>query len=403
MRQFKWIVFVILALFLAWRIVVVNISQHLAAEGNLAAMQWKWDTPHALLSKAASVALTDPNQARTFALDASSYNPVNGGAFLLLAVLQEREGNVLLAEKSADMAHFLAPRDADTQLSLGTFWAQRGQPIQALSHWGAAIEVRPALSGVLFPVMLDIVNAPQMRLSFAQALKDAPAWWGDFFMYALNNAAHEETLKAIYNVRKNQVNHVERRTYLDHLMSVGLYTDAYFVWLNGLQAGQISALGNIYDGGFEQDIDDEGFGWRPVVANGFKLAAEPTYGTIGQKALHISFQDMASARQLIHQFLMLDAGQYHLRGRVRLDNLSVGKGVQWLVNCAGSNGEALLTTSEHFTGGDEWRVFETELNVPADECQIQMMRLQIDAGSQDEQTDFTGSVWFDNLEIVKID
>jgi hypothetical protein len=402
MKQLKWLAFAVLVLFLSWRIVVVNISQQLAAKGSLAATQWKWDTPSALLNKAASLAQTDPNQARILALEAAKYNPANGGGFLLLAAMWEQEGKARLARKAADMAHFLAPRNADVQLPLGTFWAQRGQPIQALSHWSAAIEARPALSVTLFPVMLAIVDVPQMRLRYAQALRDAPTWWGSFFMYALNNAAHEETLKAIYNVRADKVGHAERSAYLDHLINNGLYTDAFFVWLNGLQASQISALGNVYDGGFEQMIDDEGFGWRPLVANGFKLATEPTYGNTGKNALHVALQETLPSRTLIYQTLMLDTGQYRLQGRVRLDNLSAGKGLQWALNCSDQDGKVLLVSSEHFIGADEWKKFESEFTVPVGKCAIQVLQLQIDAGVDTDQSTFAGSAWFDDLEIVNL-
>lgn len=401
MRRFKWWVFGVLALFLVWRIVAVNVSQHLDATGNAAALQWKRDTPRVLLSKARAMAQTDPDAARALALEAVLQNPANGRGYILLAALWEQAAKPLLAKQAAEMANLLEPRNADVQLALGNFWVQRGQPVQAVAHWGAALESRPALAKQLFPVMLSIVDTPALRLSAAQALQDAPAWWSSFFMYALNNAVHEATLKALYSVRTDQAGHAERRAYLDHLIGAGLYTDAYFVWLNGLQPGQIAALGNVYDGGFEQALDDEGFGWRPQAVDGLLLSAEPTYGNTGSNALHVAFQQRLTSRELLRQFLMLDAGEYRLKGKFRLDNLTAGKGVRWDVSCSDRDGNALLVSTEHFIGTDGWNKFEAEFNVPAEQCEVQSLRLQLNAGNDFDETAFSGSAWFDELEIEK--
>lgn len=402
-NQKKWLIFGVVTVFLAWRIVVVNVAQHLVAEGSPAALAWGPNTPQVLLSEAAVIASTDTKKARAIAENGVFYNPASGSGFLMLARLLELEGNMVLAKNAAKMAHFLAPRDADVQLPLGAFWLRRGLPVQALSHWGVAIESDSTLSKTLFPVILQIVNAPQSRLAAADTLASVPYWWDSFFMYALKNTTEEDTLKAIYLARNDKINHDQRRAYIDHLLDIGYYTDAYFVWLNGLQAGQLAALGNVYDGGFEQALDDVGFGWRPNLSKGFMLAAEPSYGHSGKKALHVAFQQRLASRDLIRQFLMLDAGKYRLVGKSRLEGLEVGKGLRWDITCADRDGRTLLVSTQHFVGSDSWNKFEAEFVVPSEKCEVQALRLQLNAGSNYEDTPFSGSAWFDDLEVVKVD
>lgn len=402
MKKSRLLVFSILALFLSWRIVVVNVSQYLAAADDAAALQWKRDTPSALMLKAADVVQSDPKLARNLALESSFYNPANGHAFLMLAMLWESEGKLTFASKAAAMADFLAPRDADVQLKLGSFWAQRGQPKEILSHWASALETRPALGEALFPVMLEIVDTPLMREKSLLALGDSPSWWGKFFKYALKNSAHEETLKALYNAKIKTIEQDERRAYLDHLINAGLYTDAYFIWLNSLNSSQITTLGNVNDGSFEQEITDEGFGWRSSKSNAFKLAAESTYGSVGEKALHLAFQNKVSSHPVISQFLMLDPGRYHLRGQVRVDNLVAGKGLRWSVVCAGVVNEQ-LTNSEYFIGSTDWTSFESSMEVPAKKCELQQLVLRTDSAMDYDATAYSGSIWFDNIEVVRID
>jgi hypothetical protein len=402
-KQKKWLIFGVVATFFAWRIIVVNIAQHLESENSPAAVAWGPHSSQALMIAAFDIANTDTKRAREVAEQVVFYNPVSGRGFWLLARFLELEGNLTLGKNAAKMAHFLAPKDAGVQLPLGAFWMRRGLPVQAITHWGAAIESNAKLTKTLFPVMLQIVDMPQSRIAAAEALAKVPGWWDGFFMYAMKNTTQEDTLKAMYLARSDKISHEQRRAYIDHLLAVGYYTDAYFVWLNGLQGAQLAALGNIYDGGFEQILDDEGFGWRPNLSKGFMLAAEPTYGHTGKKALHIAFQQRLSSRELIRQFLMLDAGNYRFKGNSRLDNLNAGKGVRWEIQCADKDGRALLLSSEPYIGTDGWNKFDMEFTIPAEQCEVQALRLQLNAGNDFEETPFSGSVWFDELEITKVD
>lgn len=404
MGKIKWLALGVVVMWLVWRIVVVNVSQHLAAENGAAALLWHRDNPDALLKQAADTAKANPERAQSLALAAMLQNPADGRAFLIMALLWEQEGKLAQAEQAARLADFLAPRRSEPQLQLGNFWARRGNAAEALPHWRRAIEMRDELRNSLFPLMLRLADAPPARPAFAGILNDPPLWWPSFFLYALNNAAHKETLKALYLARANSpggAEHVERRAYIDHLMHTGMWTDAYFVWLNGLNANQLSALGNINNGGFEHEIADEGFGWRPATGDGFALLAEPTYGCNGEKALHVSLMGQPSRHPLAHQYLMLDPGQYRLQGRVRLDSLSAGKGLLWVVACVNESGSSVLSRSEHFLGADHWKGFASDLVVPA-QCTTQKLSLEIDRGT-DSQTDYGGAAFFDDLAIKRLD
>lgn len=403
MKHGKWLIFGIVATFFAWRMIVVNVSQHLASKGSPAALVWGPHLPQVMFSEATVIAKSDTSRALEVAKDAIFYNPVSGRGFLKLSELLESQGNVALAKNAAKMAHFLAPHDDDVQLALGAFWLRRGLFVQALSHWNAALDSNGAMSKTLFPVMLQIVNVPENRLAAADALSSAAKWWESFFMYALKNTTQEDTLKALYLARSNNISYDLRRAYIDHLLEVGYYTDAYFLWLNGLQAGQLSALGNVNDGGFEQVLDDVGFGWRPKLTKGFMLAVEPTYGSGGKNALHIAFQQRLSSRDLVNQFLMLDAGKYRFAGRSRLENLEVGKGLRWSVSCVDKDGRTQLASTEHFIGSDGWNKFEAEFVVPSAKCEVQVLLLQLNAGNDFDDTPFSGSAWFDDFEILKLD
>ena len=401
-KKLKWWVFCVCALFLCWRIIAVNSANYFANNDDIAAAQWTDNHADAILMQAAELAKTDMQAARSLVQKAIWYEPVNGRIYLTLAQLLEQEGKPLLAKKAAEVANILAPREADVQLGLGSFWLQRGLPLPALKHWSAALEASPGLSSKLFPTMLRVAEVPELRNEFVQVIKQASKWWESFFTYALKNAVHEDTIKAIYEARGDKVEHAARRDYLDHLLAKGLYTDAYFVWLNGLKGGELSALGNVYDGGFEYPVADEGFGWRLLASNAIKVTTEPTYGHKGAKALHVEFNDNVGSTLIAYQTLMLDSGSYEFRGKARADSLSVGKGLLWSIKCIDLSATSPLSKSSYVTGTDIWQGFSVAFEVPDQKCPVQQLRLEVEGGANDDFSSYNGSAWFDELEIAKI-
>ena len=400
-KKLKWWLLCVSAIFLCWRIVAVNSANYFASNDDIAAAQWTGNHADAILMQAAELAKTDMPAARSLVQKALWYEPVNGRIYLTLAQLLEQEGKSLLAKKSAEIANILAPRDANVQLGLGGFWLQRGLPLSSIKHWSAALEASPGMSGNLFPTMLRVAEVPEFRNEFAQAIKLVSKWWESFFTYTLKNALHEDTIKTIYLARGEMVEHAARRDYLDHLLAKGLYTDAYFVWLNGLKNGELSALGNIYDGGFELPLADEGFGWRYLNNNAIKVTTEPTYGHKGAKALHVAFNDNVGPTLIVYQTLMLDSGSYEFRGKVRSDSLSIGKGLLWSIKCIDLGAESQISKSSYVTGTDIWQGFSVAIDVPSQNCPIQQLQLVVEGSANDDFSSYNGSAWFDELEIAK--
>lgn len=190
-----------------------------------------------------------------------------------------------------------------------------------------------------------------------------------------------------------------RKDYLNRLMRESIWTDAYFVWLNGLSETQQLALGNVYDGGFEQDAPEEGFAWRFTEVEGLSIKAQQTQGASGLNALHVAFKGARrNPAQLVAQSLLLDTGRYSLSGRVKLDNLAAVNGVRWQLICLSTAAEK-LATSEYFIDKTQWRRFDFSFEVP-DTCPAQELRLLLDSADI-SRANLTGSLWFDDIAVTR--
>lgn len=386
---------------LAWRIIVLGLAEHYAGRGNLAsALVWYPSHPQALFLQARLLAEADAQKAEKLLAKAAWENPTDGRVFMALARNREQAGELQSAEELAILAGRLAPMRGEVQLAAAGFWLRRGQFEQAFRNLSTALEVRPGIRGELYPFLLDLAEDPRTRAAFGVFLKEPPSWWEGFFRYAAANAEELDTLRSLYHRNGYRPSLDERDSFLARLQREDRWLEMYFVWLNSLDAQQLAALGNVYDGSFELGLSEQGLGWRVQPVRGVSVETVPTYGARGSRALHLVFEGKRSPFRHLYQYLFLEPGRYRLTGLVKLDNLRAARGVQWTVRCLSGEG-ALLGASNRFLGAADWQAFDTEFAVPAEACPAQELRLEL-AGRHASDFEAEGEVWFDNLAIRRI-
>ncbi len=403
MKSIKSLLLWLVAAFLLWRIVVVNVTEFYAANNDPKVTSWNATHPKSLLLASKNLVEKNLPEARKLLQKSVFVNPANGQTLAALALVWQQEGNLKLAKQAAHFAGLFSPKDAATQYVLGTFYFSAEEPVLALKHWSVAIDGDPQYSKQLFPIMLQVMEARAYKVRGVEAVKDADKWWPRFFVHAINNTADSEVLKGLYVARAERVDQATRKLYLDYLIRTGSYVDAYFIWLNGMPQDDLSVLGNVFDGSFESVPTNEGFGWRVANDSGLMTTFESVYGQVGNKALHVTFLDGIHRRVLVNQYLMLDAGNYRFSGKSRLESLSAGKGIFWSIQCLDVKHNQQVLKTDYFNGSDVWQNFEIDFMLPAENCPIQQLRLEADGSVNDNYADYSGSAWFDGLEILKLE
>lgn len=404
LRLAKWGVFLAVAAVLAWRMAALGLADHYAREGAAdSALAWYPHHPQALFDEALRLSKNDPARARELLLESVEANPADGAAVIALARLLEEKGDLARAKEAVALASRLGPRQVAVQMEAAAFWLRQRQADGALRHWDAALRIDPGLGEKIYPMLLRFAENAQVRPVFAPLLAQPPAWWQGFFRYATATAARLDTLRALYQMRRQgggRLDAAEQRDYLARLERDGQWLEAYFIWLNGLGPQQLAALGSVYNGGFEQPVSGQGFDWYAPEGAGALVETAQTAGAGGSKALHVVLQGSKAPSLSFFQRLLLDPGKYRLRGRARPESLVVEKGVQWTLRCLAPV-QKPLAVSERFLGSDQWREFAAEFTVPGQDCQVQDLRLELAGRPSDLET--SGGVWFDDLAIEKLD
>jgi len=396
----------LVAVLLAWRIVVTNVSElHLQSDEKNAATQalnWQRTNAQALFSEGIRIAETNPPQAMARLVAGVRSNPTDGPAYAAIALLKEKDGQLAEAELAMQAAAQLAPRRIDVQLDVARFWFRRGDVSRAMKHLDVALTFGGNLHAQIFPDLLKLAEAPATRAAaYAGLLQQPVTWWPQFFNHAAAKATNIETLRALFQMQAGGPNAVTReglRAYLQRLQRENLWIESYFVWLNNLRKDQLNAVGNLFNGGFEEEISNLGFDWVVTPTSQVVVDTAPTYGSTGHKALRVVFRGPRIQFQHVHQYMMLDPGTHVLHGRVRPDNLETSEGVQWSIYCVGS--AKAVAHSERFTGTDHWQHFTAQFQVPEKDCAVQMLRLEL-AGRSALDYEAKGAIWFDELSIAR--
>lgn len=400
----QWTAFIAVAAVLAWRIVVINTSDHHAGGGRaddiMAALKWDPGHPNALLADAMRVAQADPQRTAAQLRAAIRANPADGRSYALLAGTLEQQGDLAGAARTFRIASDMAPRRTDVQGEAGAFWMRRGDLVRAMAHWNVVLTFEHDVRDRLFPGLLRLAENPGSHKAFAPLLQQELLWWPQFIDYAAKHATRLDTLRGLFRLQSkgpNEASFETLRAYLGRLQRDGYWEESYFVWLNSLDKGRIRAVGNLFNGGFDEPLTNLGFDWIVDKIDPVLVETAATYGVTGSRALHVVFRGPRVQYRHVRQFMMLTPGTYVLRGRVRPESLEAAQGVQWATYCVGRS-EPLAAT-ERFTGTDQWRHFGVAFTVRSD-CAVQMVRLEL-AGRIALDFDARGAVWFDDLSIER--
>lgn len=399
-------VLIVVSLVVLWRIVAVGLAQYYvdrSAHGDetaaAKALTWHGSQPEALLRQARQRLGQDPAGASEEMRRAYRVDPADPDPLLALTNASQKTTSPETAEAYIHRATQLAPANPSVASRAAAFWLDRGDLSKAMQYWSRALEADPGVRKGIFRILLAIAEDPQARLVFADYAPTPPTWWQPFFAEVAQRALDVETVRFLYALRRDAagspISEAERGPYISRLQREGMATEAYLVWVNGLDDDRRRHLGLLYNGGFEVAPTDVGFDWRRIPLRGVVIGTAKTFGSDGDRSLHLLFQGTKGPFRHLVQDLYLQPGAYRVYGRVRPDGLKGTGGLQWALRC-GANLPP-LATSERFIGSGQWRDFSFSFELPQG-CQAPQILLQ-SAGERPSDHDLTGAIWFDALRI----
>jgi len=404
------VVLLIVAASLGWRVTVNGIAGFYVDKMDAGddgaidqVLTWQPDNPAALYRKALREPLDDPAQGAKLLSEAYRGNPSDPRALVALASQAFAAKQFSRSDELIEIASALAPADARVQKQVASYWAARGQPDRAIKHLSSVLLAAPLEARTILPALIEIAADPERQYLLAPLASSPPKWWGKFFAQACRDIKHLDSLRYLYNLRRDSgtepLTSEERAAFVARLQRDGQISEAYMVGINGLDMPALKQLGLVFNGGFELPLSNAGFGWHLVPNERVSARLLASTGTTGNQALNLKFRALEQPFRHLFQPLFLDPGHYRITGRTRTDGLKSIGGVRWEVRCEQPESQ-VLAEGPRLLASSDWTNFEFESDIP-EACHYQQLRL-VSAGTRRFEVAMAGTIWFDDMRITRV-
>ncbi|OOZ37455.1 tetratricopeptide repeat protein [Solemya elarraichensis gill symbiont] len=405
------IIIVAILLFAAWRILALGLAEHYAQSaidgvpGSAEkALAWYDKHPHALFLYALEIYQEKPQKAEELLRDAIKGTPSDGRPMVLLAMLLKQRNITASADALVNRAEELGPTNEWIRLKAAEYWVSRNQIDRAVNSWSKHLESK-RWSAEVVSVLIRIADSDELRHVLKPLTDNPPDWWERFFSHYAKNAGSLNSLNELTEMRKQGAVPMlksERKALVARMMKEQQWSSAYLNWIGGLSMEQKGQLGNIYNGGFELPISNNGFGWHFSDAEWFGLELKQERESAGEQSLHLLFSGINKPfGNRLFQPMFLMAGEYEFSSAVKSVGLETSGGLRWRVHCIDQQ-KQYLGESERYLGVSDWRKSRFRFTVPNDaKCRVQILQLE-STGKIPKDHKLKGEVWFDQLKLVRI-
>ena len=391
-----------LCLLAGWRASTLSFARFWSSHGPARSLDWRPGFADAVLNQAQRSIRQgrQPDVAAVRAALASA--PAKARAFRHLGAAAQARGDTNQALLLYRIAAARDPRDIPSLAWLADRALARGDYVEAIARMDRILRVEPQIEHKLAPAMLALAATPAAHAALAEALAGRPPWRAQMLGRILSRSTAVASVFPLVERLQKQPGGLERKelaAWIDLLARQGQWGPAYLTWVQSLSAESSRHIGNVFDGSFEDEPGQGGFGWRFDDIAGAHVSREQTTGAVDHLALRVKFDDERVPFHHVRQMLALPPGSFALSGRVRLDDLRSERGLAWTLTCAASR--KVLGESEPFAGRRDWGNFVVDFDVPeSPDCAGQWLTLQLPARIPAEQR-IGGIAWFDDLRIKK--
>jgi hypothetical protein len=370
----------------------------LAATHPESALRLDPDHPQALLTRAwEQIAKGDDIGATATAKHLLQVAPGEGDAFAVIALAAARQHQPG-AVKLLSIAARRAPRVPQVRAQLAAMLLQAGDLPGAMTQVDALLRLEPQRGPQLFPALAQQAQDPRFADALAATLARYPLWRRGL----LASLAAKGPPAAVDNVysRLQKLGGLapeETGHWLDGLMNQGRWGDAFAAWFGTLNPPP-ARLPSVRNGGFEDEIEGLGFGWRNDAVPGAFADIEAGAGRKGSRAAHLHFIGRPAARGNLRQALLLSPGRYRLSLGARAEFLQSDQGLQWVVRC---DKGAEIVALDAMEGSFDWRTLSADFEVPATRCDGQWLELRNPAATGAAQR-VDGDLWTDDVAVTAL-
>ncbi len=290
---------------------------------------------HLELGRLCQYSLTDinPTEATAELKLAAEESPLDAQPWLDLGAAQELAGQTDEAEASLRRADYLAPSQPGFQWAIGNFFLLHGNVDESLRHFRVVLAGTPQYDGMIFSTAWKAVdNADEI---LAKVIPDKARAEISYMYYLAGkgklNDAQKVWKERLANTQESytasDVGH-----YIDILVADNLPDEAYHDWKDLEKRGLVVAPSEpgdlVYDGDFETELTNYGFGWRIFPPPGTYIGLDSTTFHSGGHSLLVRFPGNANYlfRNVCEDVTVNPGDNYRARAFMKTDGITTNSG-----------------------------------------------------------------------------
>jgi tetratricopeptide (TPR) repeat protein len=333
-------------------------------------------------------------------------NPNSPYYKLDLASALETAGNNDEADREFQAAQAAYPVSAEVSWKYGNFLLRRNRLPEAYAQIHHAVVADPTR----IPLAISRVwhSDPDVHLLLDQVLPDTPEGYSDAVAFLAGEQNPTAAAQAWNRLVAKDPHTDWKRSFVltDMLVAQEKFDQAEAVWRQAvaMDAGTASGYsGNslVYNGGFERDIADGGFGWRLTETLGVDFDYDPDEKHSGSRSGRLTFDGSKNLSYVgLSQFVLVAPGtRYRFQGFLRTDQISTESGIRFeILDPKNPKDLDVFTTNE--TGTIPWTMEQAEFTTGP---QTHMIAVRV-ARKPSERLDnkIRGSAWLDDVSLAPV-
>lgn len=336
---------------------------------------------------------------------AAQVNPRSGEIWADLASKYEERGRTAEAREAYQKAQANYPISGEIAWRYGSFLLRQGDLNDGFAQIRRALTVDPSLT------MSAVQECWQAGGNAAAITKGALPATSTSYLIALtyflsqkqDDAAlvvWERLIKLGQPIEMNQAIPM-----VNQLINDDRVAEAQTAWREALQATrwrhQESDDGSaIFNGGFEYEVADGGFGWREERVSGVTYALDRLVAHSGKQSMRVTFDGGSNLdfAQLLQFVPVKSKEQYRFNAYLRTQDITTDSGVRFLIYASNSPSEAQILTPS-LVGTNPWTPVETDVSTGPNTNLLVIALRRVPSQKFDNK--LKGTAWIDDVSLVR--
>ncbi len=333
-------------------------------------------------------------------------NPRSASYWMDLAAAYEMAGDSNQAQQAFQKALSAYPISAEVAWNYGNFLLRQEQFPEGFAQIHRALTVDPRL---LYPAVLVAWQATgDVERILAEVVPPQSRSYFEALDCFLSLRELDPALAVWHRVVALKRSFPIQRAFplLEQLIQQSRVPDAQHVWQQALSVAGWKTSGPanpslVWDGGFESELLNGGFGWRELPITGADVDFDTGTDHSGARSLRVTFDGTANLDfQHLVQFVPVEPrSRYRFSAFLRTEGISTDSGIRFLIRNVYPPTEAFVLTPD-LVGTQPWSLQEAEFTTGPETRLVLIAVRRVPSRKLDNK--LQGTVWVDDVSLVPV-